>query len=116
MREDKLRVWLDDVRPMPKEGFDVHVKTAEEAMELIQSGQVAFMSFDHDLGFDRKTMMSDPNAKTGYDVAKLVERLAFDGKLTRFEWAVHSMNPEGAHNIEMAMQQADKFWNGHTLA
>lgn len=108
LMQDKIRVWLDDVRPMPKEGFDVHVKTAEEAMALIQNGQVAFMSFDHDLG--------DPNAKTGYDVAKLVERLAFDNKLARFEWAVHSMNPEGAHNIVMAMQQAEKFWNGHTLA
>ena len=109
MQEDKLRVWLDDVRPMPKEGFDVHVKTAADAIALIESGRVAFMSFDHDLGFDL-TIMACRNEPTGYDVAKVVERLAAEGKIQQFGWAVHSMNPTGADLIEMALQQADKFW------
>lgn len=104
-----MRVWLDDVRPMPKEGFDIWVKTAEEALELIESGQVSFMSFDHDLGFNMKTMRCD-NVKSGYDVAKRVEQLAAEGTLRRFGWAVHSMNPTGADNIEMALKAADRFW------
>jgi len=110
MRQDKLRVWLDDVRPMPKEGFDVHVKTASEAINLIESGRVAFMSFDHDLGFDLKIMRCR-DEPTGYDVAKAVERLAAEGKIEPFEWAVHSMNPTGAEKIVMALEQADKFWS-----
>jgi hypothetical protein len=108
----RMRVWLDDVRPMPKEGFDIWVKTAEEALDLIETGQVSFMSFDHDLGFNMKTMKCD-HAKSGYDVAKRVEQLAAEKKLRRFGWAVHSMNPTGANNIEMALKSADRFWDSN---
>lgn len=104
------RVWLDDVRPMPKEGFDIWIKTAEEAIELIEAGGVGFMSFDHDLGFNTKTMMCDKGVKNGYDVAKRVEELAAEGTLPRFGWAVHSMNPSGAERIEMTLKSADRFW------
>lgn len=111
MRDEKLRVWLDDVRPMPKgETYDIHVKTAEEAIALIESGSVGFMSFDHDLGFDPKTMMCAHDAKSGYDVAKVAERLAAEGRIDAFGWKVHSMNPTGADNIERAMKKADEFW------
>ena len=108
-----MRVWLDDVRPMPKEGFDIWVKTADEALELIESGQVSFMSFDHDLGFNVKTMRCDEGVKTGYDVAKRVEELAATDKIRRFGWAVHSMNPSGADRIEMALKSADRFWDSN---
>lgn len=35
MTINKLRVWLDDVRPMPS-SFDLHCRTAEEVIELIK--------------------------------------------------------------------------------
>jgi hypothetical protein len=47
--DGKIALWLDDVRPMP-EAFDVHVKTAEEAIALLRRGIVVKISFDHDLG------------------------------------------------------------------
>ena len=34
-----INVWLDDERPMPA-GYDVHVKTAEEAIDLLKTGNV----------------------------------------------------------------------------
>lgn len=108
---NKLKVWLDDCRPMPKnEGYDVHVKTAKDAIALVEANRVAYLSFDHDLGYDIVTGMTDCNAGTGYDVAKVVERLAAEGKIEPFEWFVHSMNPTGADNIVAAMRKAEEFW------
>lgn len=49
-----MRVWLDDERPMPL-GFDVHVKTADEAIKLLANGQVKVISLDHDLGENEDT-------------------------------------------------------------
>ncbi len=44
-----MKVWPDDERPMP-DGYDVHVRTASEAIDLLKTGQVTRMSLDHDLG------------------------------------------------------------------
>lgn len=108
----KLKVWLDDVRPMPKdEGYDIHVKTAPEAIALIEANRVSYISFDHDLGYNVVTGVCDHAAGTGYDAAKVAERLAAEGKIDRFEWAVHSMNPTGADNIIAAMTKAEEFWD-----
>lgn len=104
-----LRVWLDDVRKMP-EGYDVHVKTAEDAIKLIAEGRVSFMSFDYDLGFDMTLLASRPSL-TGLDVAKYVEDGAAKGTIARFKWAVHSMSLEGAHQIKLTLRNADKFWD-----
>lgn len=96
-----MRVWLDDERPMP-DGFDTHVKTAAEAVLLLQTGDVTFLSFDHDLG--------NPDNGTGYQVASWVEKNAFEGRLPRFEWAVHSANPVGARSMTAALRNADAYW------
>lgn len=37
--ERELKVWLDDIRPMPRE-YNIHVKTAQEAIEYLESGKV----------------------------------------------------------------------------
>lgn len=104
-RPDLVKVWLDDVRPMP-EGFDVHVKTAEEAIDLISLGGVSKISFDHDLGTEL----------TGYDVAKKIEELAFNFKIFPIEWIIHSQNGVGAENIKRAMKKADEYWNRSKLS
>jgi len=94
-----MNVWLDDVRQMP-EGFDAHVCCAEDAISLLESGDVKFISFDHDLGAE----------KTGYDVASWIEQAVFEGKLSRVpDWKVHSANPVGSLNILMAMRSAERF-------
>lgn len=101
-----MKLWLDDLRPMPK-GFDVHAKTVEQALDLLASEQFDFISFDHDLGTD-----SNGNLHlTGYDLAKIIEKKAFEGKMKPLGWAIHSANPVGRQNIERAMQNAERFWN-----
>lgn len=97
-----LRMWLDDERLMP-EGFDIHARTAEKAMEYLKSGVVSLVSLDHDLG--------DGNG-TGYDVAKYIEESAFNGELPRMEVRVHSANPVGRMNIIRCIDNANRFWEG----
>ncbi len=98
-----MKLWVDDERPMPSD-FDLHVKTAQEAIEQIDTGKVSLISLDHDLGsldFD----------KTGYAVASYIEAGAFSGKISRMELRVHSANPVGVKSIQMAFQGANKFWD-----
>ena len=45
-----MRVWLDDA-PAAPEGW-VHVRTPEEAIDLLRAGAVEEISLDHDLGLD----------------------------------------------------------------
>jgi hypothetical protein len=46
--EGSVRVWLDDRRAAP-EGW-VHVRTPEEAIDLLRAGGIEELSLDHDLG------------------------------------------------------------------
>lgn len=96
-----IAIWLDDLRPMP-EKFDVHVKTAKEAIDLLKKGNVSRISFDHDLG---------EGAGDGYQVAMFILEQAFLAEIPRLEWQVHSMNVVGKDNITHAMRQADKCWD-----
>jgi hypothetical protein len=98
-----MRVYLDDLRSLPAD-FDVVVRTAAEALALLQEGRVTFLSLDHDLGTE----------ETGYTVAKWIEQAAFAGTLAPLGWAVHSANPVGRGNIESALRNADRFWKGRT--
>jgi hypothetical protein len=96
-----MKVFLDDVRPMP-DGYDVHAKTAKEAIDLLSTGKVIFISLDHDLGPEE--------AGTGYQVAEYIEREAFYQNLPRLYWQIHSANPVGIKNMTKALENADKFW------
>ncbi len=97
----QLKVWLDDIRPMPSE-FNFHVHKADDAINKLKTNSVILMSLDHDLG--------DSDTKTGYDVAKFIEESAFDGSLNPLEIRIHSANPVGANNIKMCINNAYKFW------
>lgn len=104
-----MKIWLDDERdptePFIQKNFgangnEIWIKTAEEAMELLKSKEVTYISFDHDLG----TILS------GYDVAKCIEELAFQNQIPRLQYCVHTMNPLGRLNILQAMRKADEYW------
>lgn len=99
-----MRLWLDDVRPVP-EGYDLWVKTAPEAIALIKEGKITFISFDHDLGPE--------SAGTGYDVACFIEKEACLGRLLKpISFQVHSANTVGTPKIMAAMVAAQSFWSG----
>ena len=102
-----MKVWLDDERPMPEE-FDVHVKTAQEAITLLATadGAVTLISLDHDLG--------DEHAATGHDVASWIEEEAFKGTLQKFEWRVHTGNTVAYERMYQALENANKYWDKQT--
>ena len=102
-----MKIFLDDIRDPPL--FDrvtgerltwTVVRTAEEAISLVEAGKVTFISFDHDLGY----------GLSGYDVAKRIEELAHSGAINPIDYAIHSANPVGAENIDRAMKSAWRFW------
>lgn len=100
-KEIKMKIWLDDIRPMPQ-GFDIHCKTQNEAMLHLAKGYVVHISFDHDLG---------ENAGNGYGVAQAIEYWAYYSVIPPLTWDVHSANPVGRRNIELAMNSAERYWN-----
>lgn len=97
----RLKIWLDDIRPMPQD-FNLHVQTVAEAIDKLKTNHVVLISLDHDLG--------DYDTKTGYDVAKFIEESAFDGSLIPLEIRIHSANPIGVNNMKMCINNAYKFW------
>ncbi len=102
-----MRVWLDDAREMPK-GFDLHVRTAEEAIQILKSGKVTFISLDHDLSFEHY-LGEESDVPTGYDVAQFIECAVHNDWIPMPNWAVHSANPVGAQRIKHAMVSAERI-------
>lgn len=92
-----LKIFLDDRRSCP-EGL-ILCQTAEQAMKLIGSGFVFYISFDHDLG----------KGLNGHDVATYIERCVEEGTIKCPEWDVHTSNPEGRRRINLAMQSAKRI-------
>ena len=96
-----MRLWVDDVRPMPK-GFNNHAKTYDEALSLLFTGKVKEVSLDHDLG--------EKDGKDGYGIAKFIWMMARNGGIPRLRWSIHSANPVGRRNMEEALKKADECW------
>ena len=101
-----LYVWLDDERPLPPD-YDILVKTSEQAIELLKTGNVVEISLDHDLG---------EGYSTGYEVAKWIEENAYNWSLNNntglspIRVRIHSQNPSGVINMKMAIRNAYKYW------
>jgi hypothetical protein len=77
-----MRVYLDDERPTPP-GW-VRVYWPDEAIALLETGQVEEISLDHDLGDDARG--------TGYDVVLWVEEAVAVRGFRPPRMAVHSAN------------------------
>lgn len=104
-----VTVWLDDERnpndPKIQELFGaepgmIWVKTADAAIARLKSNAVRWISLDHDLG----------TSATGYDVACWMEQRAYDGRLLRLNWSIHSANVAGARAMRQALENADRYW------
>ncbi len=103
MSDQNLLVWLDDERPAPP-GY-IHVKTPQEAIELLKTNKVARISLDNDLGL---VGVSPPNE--GRHVAQWIERAAFEGTLKRLHVAVHTQNSVAAKEMKQALRNAFIYW------
>lgn len=82
-------------------------KTPKEAIELLNTGKVEEISFDHDLGL--------PEPENGHMVALYIENQAYFGKIPRLNWKIHSANPVGEQNIQIAMISASRFWSKNEM-
>ncbi len=77
-----MKVFLDDERPTP-EGW-IGVRWPNEAISLLQTGRVAELSLDHDLGDDARG--------TGYDVLLWIEEAVVVSGFRPPRMQVHSAN------------------------
>ena len=82
--------WSESV-PMPG---------AKEAIKLLQSGDVEIISLDHDLG---------ENVKSGYDVAKWIEKETALNDFNPPKILIHSANPVGQRNIQSCIDSIQRF-------
>lgn len=98
-------VWLDDVRPMPKD-FDVHLRTADDAIEAIKTGLVEIISLDADLGI---------GCTPGTAVAKFIEEGARIGRIQRLAVYVHTMCDQARIEMLRCIANADKYWRTYDL-
>jgi hypothetical protein len=94
----RVKVWLDDRRPAP-EGW-VHVRTPEEAVDLLRAGGVQELSLDHDLGLGVGV-----SERTGYDVLLWLEREVAAGRARPpAVIRVHSGNVGAVGRMEQAVE------------
>ena len=98
-----MKVWLDDQREAP-EGW-VHVRTPEEAIELLRGGEVEEISLDHDLGLD-----VGARERTGYDVLLWLEAEVAAGRARPpGAMLVHSGNVSAVKRMEQAIESIRRF-------
>lgn len=102
-----MRIWLDDVRPMP-DVYTHWAKTAHDACALLFGAsmngvEVMHISFDHDLAHEHYQNLSEFNPHgrpskewTGYDVALWIAEHNFWPTIS---CKVHSFNAPGARRI-----------------
>jgi len=90
-----MRVWLDDERPAPP-GW-THVHWPDEAIRLLERGQVVEISLDHDLGDDRRG--------TGYDVILWLEEQVYLHGFEPPDIKVHSANTSARKKMEQGIRQ-----------
>jgi len=85
-----MKVFLDDLRPAP-EGWN-RVYWPDEAIALLETGDVEELSLDHDLGDDLRG--------TGYDVLVWIEEAVALREFEPPRMSVHSANPTAALRVQ----------------
>lgn len=88
-----MKVYLDDERETPK-GW-VRVYWPEEAIDLLETGDVSEISLDHDLGDDAHG--------TGYDVVLWIEEAVFTKGFAAPTMKVHSANSSAREKMELGI-------------
>jgi hypothetical protein len=98
-----VKLYLDDERSCP-EGW-VLVKTAEEAIFMLDNQDVEEISLDHDLGdFDH-----DPEW-TGYTVLQHIEsRVVWDDSYLPPKIKIHTANTGARPRMEAACASIERF-------
>ena len=85
-----MKVYLDDLRTPPEDW--VLVQWPEEAIKLLETGEVTELSLDHDLG--------DDDRGTGYDVILWIEEKVITQGFIPPKIKVHSANSSAREKME----------------
>lgn len=93
-----MRVYLDDEREAPA-GW-TRVRTAAEAIALLQRGGVTKLSLDHDLGDEAAN-------GTGYDVLLWLEKEVLTRGYVLPAVTVHSANPVARSRMELVVRSLE---------
>ena len=94
-----MKVYLDDERETP-DGW-TRVYWPDEAIELLQSGNVTEISLDHDLGDDERG--------TGYDVVLWIEEAVITRGFVPPKIKVHSANSSARIKMELGIESINTF-------
>ncbi len=97
-----MRVYLDDERVTP-DGW-IRVYWPEEAIALLESGQVEEISLDHDLG--------DDEHGTGYDVVLWIEEAVALRGFKPPRMFVHSANSSAKEKMLSGIQAIHALFRG----
>lgn len=97
-----MKLYLDDEREAP-EGW-IRVKTAHEAIQLLELNRYDIVSLDHDLGTDHHTK---PN--NGYDVIEwLEEQILCNGYTPIPTIFVHTANPAARRKMTLTVSNIQR--------
>ena len=94
-----MRVYLDDERTTP-EGW-TRVYWPDEAIALLETGNVVEISLDHDLGDDARG--------TGYDVVAWIEEAVATRGFVPPIMRVHSANPPARVRMEAGIAAIERL-------
>ncbi|MDY7227601.1 cyclic-phosphate processing receiver domain-containing protein [Hyalangium rubrum] len=94
-----MKVYLDDERATP-DGW-VAARWPEDAIALLETGQVTAISLDHDLGDDLHG--------TGYDVLCWIEAAVATRGFIPPRISIHSANPSARQKMQLAVERIDRF-------
>lgn len=94
-----MKVYLDDERVTP-DGW-TRVFWPDEAISLLEQGNVSEISLDHDLGDDERG--------TGYDVLLWIEESVAVRGFNPPEMRVHSANSSARDKMQSAIQTIRKL-------
>lgn len=89
------KLWLDDVR-VPPDASWTWVRTAKEAIAILDSCDVDVISLDYDLGEEER-------CGTGLDVARHLTAMVLRGRPTPKVVMLHTQNPVGRQRMLDAM-------------
>lgn len=94
-----IKVYLDDERDTP-EGW-VRVYWPDEAIRLLETGEVDAISLDHDLG--------DDDRGTGYDVVLWIEEAVALRGFKPPRMVVHSANSSAALKMRSGIETIERL-------
>ena len=98
----EMILWLDDIRNPCQHGAigAVWARNYEQAIALLETGEVTIASLDHDLTLEQTIGLSQ-DGHTGYDVLVWMEK----HDIWPEEVYVHSANPSGRYRMFQVIQK-----------